>query len=102
MDRDGWQQLLTAEETKLQFSQGFKFLYGPWSSRAGLEVAFLSLNPGRAPPFAELRTVSDERGNSYRSVNDSFTADTAIPDVRRAGCFTSGSNTDWCRGTFPN
>ncbi|MBP9048869.1 MAG: hypothetical protein WAT35_15135 [Tabrizicola sp.] len=65
MDRDGWQQLLTAEETKLQFSQGFKFLYGPWSSRAGLEVAFLSLNPGRAPPFAELRTVSDERGNSY-------------------------------------
>lgn len=65
MDRDGWQRHLVEEEARQGFSKGFKFLYGPWETREGAEVAFLSLNPGRAPAMADIRTVSDERGNSY-------------------------------------
>lgn len=66
LDHAGWQGLLAAEERRLGLTQGFKMLYGPWSSLGTASVAFLSLKPGAAPPGADLRTVSDERGNSYK------------------------------------
>ena len=65
MDRDFWFDRLTAEERRLDLSGGFKFLYGPWKGLETARIAFLSLNPGQAPVEAELRVVSDERGNSY-------------------------------------
>lgn len=64
-DRMAWQALLAAEERRLSLSQGFKMLYGPWHELDQARVAFLSLKPGVAPRGADLRTVSDERGNSY-------------------------------------
>jgi hypothetical protein len=57
--------LLVAAERELGFHQGFKMLFGPWATLDTADVAFLSLNPGRAPDNAEMRVVSDERGNSY-------------------------------------
>jgi hypothetical protein len=60
-----WMALLTKAEVALGFSQGFKPLYSPWSLLRTGKVAFMSLNPGRAPDHADLRMVSDERGNSY-------------------------------------
>ena len=65
MSADEWMALLTKAETALGFAQGFKPLYSPWSALQSGTVAFLSLNPGRAPDRADLRMVSDERGNSY-------------------------------------
>ncbi len=65
MDRAEWHERLAAEETRLGLTQGFKMLYGPWATLGGCDTAFLSLNPGRAPDKAAMRTVSDERGNSY-------------------------------------
>lgn len=63
--RDHWQRTLAAHEQRLGLTEGFKFLYGPWSTLTTGGFAFLSLNPGVAPDGADLRTVSDERGNSY-------------------------------------
>ena len=65
MDRDYWIKELEESEIKLGFSDGYKFVYGPWATLEKAEVAFLSLNPGRAPDGAGKRTISDERGNSY-------------------------------------
>ncbi|EYD74062.1 hypothetical protein Rumeso_04433 [Rubellimicrobium mesophilum DSM 19309] len=64
-DREAWRRRLAAEEQRLNLSQGLKFVYGPWSTLDTGHVAFLSLKPGTAPPGADLRAVSDERGNSY-------------------------------------
>ena len=65
MDRNYWIKELEAAEISLGFSDGYKFVYGPWTTLDKTEVAFLSLNPGRAPDGADMRTISDERGNSY-------------------------------------
>lgn len=64
-DKDFWTDLLLQQETAIGFSQGFKLLYCPWRTIDVGTVAFISLNPGRAPDDAELRIASDERGNSY-------------------------------------
>ena len=68
LDRDEWQRRLVKLESRYGYADGFKLLYCPWSTLfEGCEVAFLSMNPGgRTPDSADLRTVSDERGNSYR------------------------------------
>tara|TARA_B100000780_G_C21077515_1_gene433826 strand:- start:100 stop:1038 length:939 start_codon:yes stop_codon:yes gene_type:complete len=58
-------ELLKSVEKKYNFSDGFKLLYCPWSNISSSNIAFISLNPGNAPENAELRMVSDERGNSY-------------------------------------
>ena len=58
-------KLLKSAEKKYNFSDGFKLLYCPWSNIFSSNIAFISLNPGNAPENAELRMVSDERGNSY-------------------------------------
>lgn len=63
--REDWDQELRRLESELCFNEGFKPLYCPWSTLETGRVAFLSLNPGRAPDDAEMRVVSDERGNSY-------------------------------------
>lgn len=68
LDRDEWQKRLVKLESMYGYRHGFKLLYCPWSTLfEGCEVAFLSMNPaGRTPDDADPRTVSDERGNSYR------------------------------------
>ena len=58
-------ELLKSAEKKYNFSDGFKLLYCPWGNISSSNIAFISLNPGNAPENAELRMVSDERGNSY-------------------------------------
>ena len=66
MDRDSWEAELRLAEGELGFAKGFKFVYGPWATLEQAEVAFLSLNPGRARDGAATRMISDERGNSYQ------------------------------------
>ena len=58
-------KLLKNLEKEYSFSDGFKLLYCPWSNISSSDIAFISLNPGNAPEGAELRMISDERGNSY-------------------------------------
>jgi uracil-DNA glycosylase len=58
-------ELLKSAEKKYNFSDGFKLLYCPWDNISSSNIAFISLNPGNAPENAELRMISDERGNSY-------------------------------------
>lgn len=65
MNRDNWQQKLELQEVEIGINEGFKFLYCPWATLTRAKVAFISLNPGRPPDGADLRCVSDERGNSY-------------------------------------
>ena len=50
----------------LNFREGFKLLYCPYSLMNGdTRILFLSLNPGYAPSHFNKESVSDERGNSY-------------------------------------
>lgn len=63
--RKYWSDRLRQEEVAHDFGQGYKLLYCPWKILEGSDLTFLSLNPGRLPNDAELRIVSDERGNSY-------------------------------------
>jgi len=65
MDRDFWENELRTAEADLGFVDGFKFVYGPWVTLGQGEVAFISLNPGKARDGTVLRMISDERGNSY-------------------------------------
>jgi hypothetical protein len=63
--RELWSDRLRQAEAAHGFDQGYKLLYCPWRTLEGSDLTFLSLNPGRPPNDAELRVVSDERGNSY-------------------------------------
>lgn len=65
MNREDWHQRLVAVEAELGLRDGFRFVYGPWATLQTGRIAFLSLNPGRAPSGSVLRDVCDERGNSY-------------------------------------
>jgi hypothetical protein len=65
MKRESWHQRLVAMEAELGLRDGFRFVYGPWATLQTGRIAFLSLNPGRAPSGSVSRDVSDERGNSY-------------------------------------
>jgi len=65
MTKVEWLSVLKDSEKTLGFTNGFKPLYCPWKTLHTAKVAFLSLNPGRAPDNAEMRVTSDERGNSY-------------------------------------
>jgi hypothetical protein len=58
-------KLLEDLENKICLSDGFKLLYCPWNKIYSSNIAFISLNPGNAPDSADLRMISDERGNSY-------------------------------------
>lgn len=65
MDRETWAARLRETEEVFGFRYGYKLLYCPWRTLQGSDLAFLTLNPGRPPIDADLRVVSDERGNSY-------------------------------------
>lgn len=45
--------------------EGFHLLYNPWELLFEAKVAFLSLNPGRAPAGKEVELVCEPLGNSY-------------------------------------
>ena len=84
MNRQAWDSLLRRKEKELGFSEGYKFVYGPWDTLSGAEVAFPSLNPGKAPDKADKRTVSDERGNSYEMERCMTKSPTTDPFLRLA------------------
>ena len=65
MDKDKWFRKLSEAEKNNNFPDGYKLLYCPWRTIPLAETAFISLNPGKPPKNAELKEVSDERGNSY-------------------------------------
>lgn len=65
INANGIERELSELEDRYGFSQGYHLLYSPWETQDLAEVAFLSLNPGRAPNQTPSRIVSDERGNSY-------------------------------------
>ena len=73
LDRAQWEDALRSREQQLGYTQGYKLLFCPWATLKRARVAFISLNPGRPPDGADLRVVSDERGNSYE-VERSYTA----------------------------
>jgi|TARA_B110000305_G_scaffold29298_1_gene27579 hypothetical protein len=67
MNKYYWEEQLINAEKKLQFPDGYKLLFCPWETLANksIKTAFISLNPGKAPDGADLKVISDERGNSY-------------------------------------
>lgn len=96
MDRDLWENELRLAEAELGFVDGFKLVYGPWETLEQAEVAFLSLNPGRAPHRAASRMISDERGNFYEverstarsPITDQFLRLAELLDVRPCDILT--------------
>ncbi|SFQ05226.1 hypothetical protein [Tranquillimonas alkanivorans] len=96
LDRDAWEARLREVERAGGFRQGYKLLYCPWAALQGSHMTFLSLNPGRPPREAELRVVSDERGNSYEveqattrsPLTDQFLRMCALLDVAPAQVLT--------------
>lgn len=82
MDQDDWIRELEQAEDEYSFRDGYKFVYGPWDTLDNTEVAFLSLNPGKASPRHRdiIREIADERGNTYEveqwttvsPINDQF------------------------------
>ena len=65
MDKNDWVNKLESIEKVYDFKKGYKLLYCPWDTIGKSSTAFVSLNPGNAPVNANLRLISDERGNSY-------------------------------------
>ena len=67
MDRDYWIKELEEAEDRFGFSDGYQLVYGPWDTLDKADVAFLSLNPGKASPYHmnSIREISNERGNTY-------------------------------------
>ena len=51
--------------TENELREGFHLLYNPWELLVEAKVAFLSLNPGRAPVGKEVELVCEPLGNSY-------------------------------------
>ncbi len=70
MDRDRWTSILDQVATKLAFNEGYRFVYGRWETLDRAEIAFISLNPGKAPGDTDMRAISDERGNTYEVEKD--------------------------------
>jgi hypothetical protein len=50
---------------QFKFTDGFKLLYCPWQRISDARIAFISLNPGKAPKSFDQKNVEDLRGNSY-------------------------------------
>lgn len=65
LDRNHWQRVLSENEARLGYEDGFKLLFCPWRLIQSADALFLSLNPGRDPSGELMRVASDERGNSY-------------------------------------
>lgn len=60
-----WHDRLEQTERELGLDDGFRFVYGPAPTLEKGKMAFLSLNPGRAPSGTIARQVAESRGNSY-------------------------------------
>jgi len=65
MNQNEWSEKLEKLTKKYEFPDGYKLLYCPWQTIGIAKIAFISLNPGKPPINADLRVISDERGNSY-------------------------------------
>ena len=66
MDKAEIENKILDIEIKYNFKEGYKLLYCPWSTINHSSIAFISLNPGsNMPDEADIRLLSDERGNSY-------------------------------------
>ena len=69
-NKDKIEEEITKAEKAYNFQQGYKLLYVPWKTIETASIAFISLNPGKPPKEADLRVLSDERGNSYEVEKD--------------------------------
>lgn len=78
IDKDDYLEKIQEYEKQYTFTDGYKILYCPWSSIGNLNTAFISLNPGKSPINADLKTISDERGNSYEV--EKFTTQSPLTD----------------------
>ncbi len=65
INKNEFEKTVYEYEKKFNFSYGFKILYCPWNTIGKADTAFISLNPGKPPQSADIKTLSDERGNSY-------------------------------------
>ena len=65
ISKEGFLKNIEEYERQYSFKEGYKILYCPWDTIGKSDVAFISLNPGRPPSYADLKILSDERGNSY-------------------------------------
>jgi len=89
-DRDHWQRLLTFEERKRGYKDGFRLLFCPWKLIDTADTLFLSLNPGGDPSGKMMRIASDERGNSYLVEREA--RHSPIADQYRQFCDFIGKN----------
>ena len=58
-------QALQGLASKEGFDDGYHLLYCPWAMMDAANVAFISLNPGRASSVIDKCKVHEPRGNSY-------------------------------------
>ena len=107
MDKIIWTKKLSDTDKRYNFFDGYKLLYCPWETIHEVKIAFISLNPGKPPQNAELREVSDERGNSYwveRKITESPITDQFLklcefiektPDEILTGAICPFGSMDW-------
>ena len=66
MSKRFWETRIREVESTHSFRMGYKLLCCPWKILNKATHAFISLSPGAATPLdAELKCLSEERGNSY-------------------------------------
>ena len=66
LSKQRWETQICEAESTHSFTMGYKLLCCPWKTLNTATHAFISLSPGAATPFdAELKCLSEERGNSY-------------------------------------
>ena len=107
MNKIIWTKKLSDADKRYNFFDGYKLLYCPWETIHEVKIAFISLNPGKPPQNAELREVSDERGNSYwveRKITESPITDQFLklcdfiektPDEILTGAICPFRSMDW-------
>ena len=107
MNKIIWTKKLSDTDKRYNFFDGYKLLYCPWETIHEVKIAFISLNPGKPPQNAELREVSDERGNSYwveRKITESPITDQFLklcdfiektPDEILTGAICPFRSMDW-------
>ena len=99
MDKGKWLQKLSKADKKYNFPDGYKLLYSPWETIQKAKIAFISLNPGKPPKNAELKVISDERGNSYE-VEKEITESKITPQFLSLCKFLETAPNDVLTGTI--
>ena len=66
-DKNYWFNRIKNISIELNFDNGFKLVYGKWSTLYNAETAFLTMHPGTNTPvnLEQPEEVSDERGNTF-------------------------------------